>query len=113
MRTTNMRLTDMLEQGLWLVLKQYDQDLPLLTSQVRFLVNNTTKAQQLMLRRFLYFLVWAEVRKLSPMETESARFLCSFLEGLETSDGKFFPDGFRLYQRYGRTAEERAQLTSS
>ena len=96
MSITDMRLTDMIERGLLLELKRQDQDLPLVTTQVRFLVDNTTKAQQLVLRRFLAFLVLGKVRPLSPVEAQLEIFIHSYLEGIEKSDGKLFPDCFGL-----------------
>lgn len=107
MKQTNMRITDMLERGLILAMKEEDQELPLLTSQVRFVVANATRLEQEELREFLIYLRADEVRK--PSETDMAirKFIREYLKS-------FLPyrkEVMDLYSRYGRTEKEIEKLT--
>lgn len=102
MEETHTRLTDLIERGLELALKEVDQDLPAITTKVRFLVNNTTKAQQLWLRRFLAFLVMDQVCELSTTDLIFRRFMLEYLESLETWDNLLAD----CFERYGKVSAE-------
>jgi uncharacterized protein (DUF4415 family) len=108
---TNSRITDVLERGLWLAMKEQDQDLPALTNRVRFVVANTTKQQQQQIDRFLICLVLDEFEKLTPSEALLRKSVFEYLELMEK-----VPDrrarALELYSRYGRTPEEIEQTGS-
>jgi antitoxin component of RelBE/YafQ-DinJ toxin-antitoxin module len=116
MKRTNMRITDMLERGLQLAIHEENQDLPWLTSQVRFLVHNTTKAEQEQLWDFLTFMRAAEVARLNvaahlggEAELVLRRFIQEYLKTFRPLRSKVK----ELYARYARTEEEMAQLTAN
>lgn len=108
----NARITDVIEEGLILALKQRDQDMPPLTNRVRFVVANTTKTQQEQIEGFLIFLVMDDLEKLSPPDTLLRTLILDYLELI-----KRVPDrrerALALYSRYGRTPEELAQMAGS
>jgi len=113
-KSGNLRITDVIEQGLVLALKEMDQDLPRVAIQVRFLVANTTKAQQVQLRRFLAFLVMQEVRTLSEAERRIRDFVLGYLESIEQDWPEFYDESVPLYSRYHeRVSGEGSQLTGS
>ena len=89
--STDMRITDMVERGLVLVLKEYDQELPFVSSKVRHLVNNATRAEQLVIRRFLAFLRWPAC----PADVPARSFILGYLKTLEQHSA--FSDALALY----------------
>ena len=106
----NARITDVLEEGLILALQQRDESMPRLTSQVRFLVANTTKQQQQQIRKFLGFLVMNETENLS---LPDALWRKSILEYLDQIGPDRLQRALELYSRYGRTPEEITSMGSS
>jgi hypothetical protein len=106
---TNSRITDMIERGLWLAMKEQDQELPMLTNRVRFLVANASKPQQERIEKFMTFLVLDEVEKLSPLEAVMREAFMSYLDLMHQK-----PDrqsrAAAVYSHYGRTSEEASKI---
>lgn len=107
LKTTNTRVTDLVERGMILAMREEDQELPALTSQVRFLVANTTKTEQDQLRDYLTFLRADEVRKPSEIDQAIRRFIREYLKTFSPLRDQVR----KLYERYGRTEAEIEKLT--
>jgi adenosyl cobinamide kinase/adenosyl cobinamide phosphate guanylyltransferase len=102
----NFRLTDLVEEGLFLALKQRDENMSQLTKQVRFMVANLTKVQQQQLRWYLTFSVLPDLgEELSPPEALLRNFFLEYLEQVgENPDLRY--RAMEVYSKYGRTPEE-------
>lgn len=107
MKSSNTRLTDLLERGAILAMREEDQDLPTLTTQVRFLVANTTKTEQEILRNVLTFLRADEIEEPTDRDRLARTY---FLEYLKTFL-HLRKEAMDLYSRYGRTEAEIEKLT--
>lgn len=77
------RITDALEEGLILWMKQHDQGLSLQSIQVRFVVANANKEQQRWIRKFVVFLVLSQIREPTEMDRVLGPVFKQHLDSLE------------------------------
>ena len=123
MKKDNIRITDIIERGIYLALKEADHDVPEFTKQVRFVLANATREQQRLLRGLAIAMVEPLVNEkravadgsrqvfLSHSYVETARvyeFVKWFLESRNRVDDA--DTYLEYYSRYGRSAEEIAEL---
>jgi hypothetical protein len=102
-----LRITDIVERGVELALREYDRQLPPVTHQVRFLVANTTRIQQDHIRNFMTFLVQDELGEpISAREKNVRDFILGYLKTFASR----YKDAQELYRRYGKTDEEFAEI---
>jgi hypothetical protein len=104
-KRTNTRITDILERGLVLAMSEENRLAPI-ASEVRFLVANTTREQQRVLRNALAWLAIPEVQELSPSEAFTRRL---FLESTDLASSLAqYDKAIELYSRYGHFSEQPA-----
>lgn len=126
MKEDNTRITDIIERGLILALKERDHQLTLYTRQVRFVVANATKEQQVLLRGLLIAMVEPILQAkvdgqrraqtalldtgiiLNPEGEKLYELVCWFLK---TRNSAAHADAcLDYYSRYGKSAKELAEL---
>lgn len=124
MKADNSRLTDIVERGIYLALRERDHDLPRIAAQVRFAVNNATREQQRLLKGLLIaMMMWDRGVDVMIEAGEGREWVAFQLKCyMEQFYGqcKWFlesctkmPDAdayLERYSRYGKTAEEIAKL---
>lgn len=104
----NSRITDIIEQGLMLALRQLRHEMPAWTKQVRFVLANATQEQVRIIRGLAIAMVENEVEKRSP-DAEAIFDLCMWFLKSRNSlahGGKCL----ELYSRYGKSADDIAKL---
>lgn len=135
MQHDNTRITDIVERGLILALTESKQQLPVWSTQVRFMVANATKDQQVLIRGLLIAMVEPLLDPKERLERrtrivdgkqrtvyiihkpswtpETAKFyelMCWFLK--LRNESMHAPAALEFYSRYGKSAEEMAELAS-
>lgn len=114
MQEDNTRLTDIIERGLTLALKERDYDLPLIAKRVRFMVANATKEQQGLIEGLLIAMVESQLdKKVFAASAEHEKCFDMVKWWLESC--RKTPHAavcLEQYSRYGKTAEEIAKLGS-
>jgi hypothetical protein len=134
MKEDNTRITDIVERGLILALTERNHQLPVWNKQVRFMVANATKEQQGLIRGLLI----AMVEPLLDLDRKDARGIADSQKRTGTvflSHSSLTPEAEKLfelvrwflearnrspyanaaleyYSRYGKSAEEMAELAS-
>jgi hypothetical protein len=130
MKEDNTRITDIVERGLVLALTERNHQLPVWNKQVRFMVANATKEQQGLIRGLLIAmvepLVAVENRKEKVVLDAQKRMFVSFTWTPEAEKlfelVRWFLEArnhsphanaaLEYYSRYGKSAEEMAELAS-
>lgn len=122
MKRDGSRLTDIIERGIYLALRELNNEMTHYTRQVRFAVANTTRVQQQYIRGLLVAMAEMEVVSLGQGKTavlighkcadrdRVKELLMGFLEDCNKQ-----PDADDLldyYKRYGKSPEEIAKLAS-
>jgi hypothetical protein len=127
----NTRITDIIERGIYLALVERNHQMPLWNRQVRFMVANATKEQQGVIRGLLIALAVPRLDRKSAdrhskaapgflhdcdrkyetlfrQQVEQVRwFLVEVCNKLPEADA-----ALEYYSRYGKSAEEMAELSS-
>jgi hypothetical protein len=108
MKEDNARITDIVERGICLALRERNHQMSLYARQVRFMVANATKEQQVLLRGLLIAMVESDVVSPTPEAGKLYELVRWFLEGRNT-----VPHAnacMEYYLRFGKSAEEIAEL---
>lgn len=113
MKSDNSRITDVVERGIQLALQESRHELPAWTKQVRFMVANTTRAQQELIRGLLIAMVEPEVlnlRREALLDVELKFFeMCAWY--LTSKNTMPHADAcLEWYSRYGKSPREVAKL---
>ena len=132
MKEDNTRITDILERGLVLALYERNRQMPIWDKQVRFMVANATKEQQGRIRGLLFAMAEPLVRKdkqppqpvIDGLQRKQPVYLshqnerekiyelvCWFLDSCNKQADLEKPI-LEYYSRYGKSAEEIAELQS-
>lgn len=116
MKEDNTRITDVIERGLHLALKERDHDMSLFTKQIRFVLANTTREQQILLRGLAIAMVEPlldEKVLASPLSVEAKKLYDVVRWYLESRNKMPHANAcLEYYSRYGKSAEEIARLGS-
>lgn len=116
MKEDNTRITDIVERGIYLALKERDHDMPLFTRQVRFVLANATREQQVLIRGLAIAMVEPLLDKklFAPHTTPESEKLYELVKWfLENKNRSLYASAcLEYYSRYGKSAEEIAQLGS-
>lgn len=116
MKEDNTRITDIIERGIYLALREARHEMPSWTKQVRFVLANATREQEKLLRGLAIAMVEPLLDKkvfISHTTAESEKLydlLKWFLESRNTLPHA--NAALAYYSRYGKTAEEIAKLGS-
>src|SRR6516165_2884459 len=86
MKQDGERITDLLERGLVLALAEKTR-IPVLTSQLRFIVQKLSIERQRRVKRMLALDVMAEVRELEPLERLFREFQLATIDQVESWPG--------------------------
>lgn len=105
----NMRLTDIIEEGLQLALAKRRHQLPAWTKQIRFVLANATTKQTEIIRGLAIAMVEAEVQA---QRHAAEDMLWEIAETFLKSRNALPHAGkcLELYSRYGKSADEIAKL---
>jgi hypothetical protein len=124
MKEDNTRITDIIERGIYLALKERDHDMPPFTKQIRFVLANATREQQVLLRGLAIAMVEPLLEPKPVAEGQKRVFIaygCPADEKLYELVRWFLESRNKLphasacleyYSRYGKSAEEIAKLGS-
>lgn len=107
LKSSNMRLTDMVERGLQLAVGEAES-LPSLTSAVRFVLANATKEQSRLILGLAVAMVEHEVIERSDADARIYELTRWFLE--ERNLAAHRQTSLDLYSRYGKSVEGAAKL---
>lgn len=116
MKEDNSRITDVVERGIYLALKERDHDMSNVTKQVRFMVANATREQQILIKGLMIAMVRPLLdKKVFVPEPEHEKLFgqaYEFLRWVLERETKmpYASAAMEYYSRYGKTAEEIAEL---
>lgn len=104
----NLRITEMVEEGLVLALEKRRHQLPAWTKQIRFVLANATAEQTKLLRGLAVAMTEGEVKKPSVEVEKIFEFLKWFLETRNLL--VHAPECLGVYSRYGKSADEISKM---
>jgi hypothetical protein len=104
MKEDDTRITDIVERGIYLALRERNHQMSLYERQVRFMVCNTTKKQQVLLRGLLVAMVEYSEGKFTPEAGKLYELVRWFLES--RNNVPYVSACLEQYSHYGKSTEE-------
>lgn len=110
MKEDNTRITDIVERGIHLAIRERNHDMSPYTKQIRFVLANVTREQQILMRGLAIAMVEGELEETQASVEISKIFemVKWFLESRNRQP--YATRALEYYSRYGKSAQEIAQL---